>query len=618
LTENWIKTFSITSTVDKLRRELDPLTITQTLLSFFMLTSFLILPLSSLVIQGFKYKGGLSLRWFIDILKSTEYVSFQSRGGRLFEVRRGVMYIWGYDHGILLNSLIVAFTVTLFCSIIGIVVAMIMGRYEFKFKSIFRVILLIPLLATPFVNAYVVGKVFNPQFGLLNYLFYDMLHILPWRVSIDGLVGLIVVQTLSYYPIIYTNVLSALNNIDPSLEEMAENLGSTGFRLFRTVTFPLFLPGLVAGAIITFIFSLEDLGAPIGFIGATANPLSKNVASYQIYASFKEALTGEISPKVSALALLIMVITVFSYIMVKYYTSRREYTMISKGGRWSPRISKPKLGAQALIIISLFILFVMGAMPQIGTLVLASTNWATSGTFPTKVTGEYFAALSTNRDVVGAILNSLGYSVAAVVIMIIVGSSISYVVAKRDIPAKGVLDLLATVPVSVPGVSLAVSYFLFFSTKFFRGSILDPLTDPALLLILAYSIRRLPFTTRSVFAGLQQIDKSLEEASLNLGATHLLTFTRIVIPLIVSNVISGALLSFVYSMAEVSTSVTLGALSEDRVPITFFISQIVYGTAAVGSVSIGASMCILLMAVQITAMAISNFVLKQKVSFLGV
>jgi ABC-type Fe3+ transport system permease subunit len=618
LTENWIKTFSITSTVDKLRRELDPLTITQTLLSFFMLTSFLILPLSSLVIQGFKYKGGLSLRWFIDILKSTEYVSFQSRGGRLFEVRRGVMYIWGYDHGILLNSLIVAFTVTLFCSIIGIVVAMIMGRYEFKFKSIFRVILLIPLLATPFVNAYVVGKVFNPQFGLLNYLFYDMLHILPWRVSIDGLVGLIVVQTLSYYPIIYTNVLSALNNIDPSLEEMAENLGSTGFRLFRTVTFPLFLPGLVAGAIITFIFSLEDLGAPIGFIGATANPLSKNVASYQIYANFKEALTGEISPKVSALALLIMVITVFSYIMVKYYTSRREYTMISKGGRWSPRISKPKLGAQALIIISLFILFVMGAMPQIGTLVLASTNWATSGTFPTKVTGEYFAALSTNRDVVGAILNSLGYSVAAVVIMIIVGSSISYVVAKRDIPAKGVLDLLATVPVSVPGVSLAVSYFLFFSTKFFRGSILDPLTDPALLLILAYSIRRLPFTTRSVFAGLQQIDKSLEEASLNLGATHLLTFTRIVIPLIVSNVISGALLSFVYSMAEVSTSVTLGALSEDRVPITFFISQIVYGTAAVGSVSIGASMCILLMAVQITAMAISNFVLKQKVSFLGV
>jgi len=613
-----VGSISIKERVEKMRREFDPLTLSQTLISYFMLIGFLILPLSSLVIQGFKYQGGFSLKWFIDILTSPEYVSLQSRGGRLFEVRRGVMYIWGYDHGILLNSLMVAFFVTIFCSVIGIAVAMVMGRYEFKGKSIFKVILLIPLLATPFVNAYVVGKVFNPQFGLLNYLFFDLLHILPWRISIDGLVGLIVVQTLTYYPIVYTNVLSSLNNIDPSLEEMAENLGSRGFRLFRTVTFPLFLPGLVAGAIITFIFSLEDLGAPIGFIGATANPLAKSVSSYLIYASFREALTGEISPKVSALALIIMVITVLSYILVKYYTSRRSYTMISKGGRWSPRVRTPKVGVQVLIIGALTLLFLFGAMPQLGTLVLASTNWATSGTFPTKFTFQYFSALTTNNDVVGAIMNSLGYSIVAVFIMIVVGSSISYVVAKRDIPTKGFLDLLATVPVSVPGVSLAVSYFLFFSTDLFRGSLLDPLTDPATLLIMAYAIRRLPFTTRSVYAGLQQIDKSLEEASLNLGATRASTFTRIVIPLIVSNVISGALLSFVYSMSEVSTSVTLGALSESRVPITFFISQIVYGSAAVGSVSIGASLCILLMAVQITAMAVSNYVLKQKVSFLGV
>jgi len=298
LIKNRVGSISIKERVEKMRREFDPLTLSQTLISYFMLIGFLILPLSSLVIQGFKYQGGFSLKWFIDILTSPEYVSLQSRGGRLFEVRRGVMYIWGYDHGILLNSLMVAFFVTIFCSVIGIAVAMVMGRYEFKGKSIFKVILLIPLLATPFVNAYVVGKVFNPQFGLLNYLFFDLLHILPWRISIDGLVGLIVVQTLTYYPIVYTNVLSSLNNIDPSLEEMAENLGSRGFRLFRTVTFPLFLPGLVAGAIITFIFSLEDLGAPIGFIGATANPLAKSVSSYLIYASFREALTGEISPKV--------------------------------------------------------------------------------------------------------------------------------------------------------------------------------------------------------------------------------------------------------------------------------------------------------------------------------
>ncbi|HEX9915511.1 MAG TPA: iron ABC transporter permease, partial [Candidatus Bathyarchaeia archaeon] len=583
-----VRTLSFTATVDRLRRELDPLTIAQTLIGYFVLIGFLLAPLASLVLQAFQYRGGLSLNWFIDVLTSPEYISLQSRGGRLFEVRREVMYIWGYDHGIILNSLMVAFFVTLFCSVIGITVAMIMGRYEFKGKGIFRVILLIPLLATPFINAYVVGKVFNPQGGLLNYIFFDLLHIIPWRVSIDGLVGLIVAQTLSYYPIVYTNVHASLSNVDPSLEEMAENLGAKGFRLFRTVTLPLFMPGLVAGAIITFIFSIEDLGAPIGFIGATANPLSKSVASYQIYSTFAQALTGSISPRTSALALIIMFITVASYVVVKTYTTRRTYAMLSKGGRWSPRLRTPSLPAQVVIVLGLLLLVVFGAMPQIGTLVLASTDWATSGTLPTRFTGQYFAALAANRDVARTIANSLGYSVAAVALMVLVGSSISYVVAKRNIPTRSVLDMLATVPVSVPGVSLAVSYFLFFSSSFFRGSLFDPLTDPALLLVLAYTIRRLPFTTRSVFAGLQQIDKSLEEASVNLGASRTATFGRIVLPLIVSNIISGALLGFVYSMSEVSVSVTLGALREDRQPITFFISQIVYGLAAVGSVSIGA------------------------------
>jgi ABC-type Fe3+ transport system permease subunit len=121
-----------------------------------------------------------------------------------------------------------------------------------------------------------------------------------------------------------------------------------------------------------------------------------------------------------------------------------------------------------------------------------------------------------------------------------------------------------------------------------------------------------------VSAGLAQVDKSLEESSMNLGANRPTTFFKIVLPLIIGHILGGAILSFVYSMSEVSTSVTLGALREDRVPITFFISQIVYGVAAVGSVSIGAALCVLLMAVQITAMAISNYILKQKVAFLGV
>ncbi|MBM3291081.1 iron ABC transporter permease [Candidatus Bathyarchaeota archaeon] len=603
--------------LNKLHHELDSLTFLQVCIGTIFLSIFLIAPLLLMTGQAFISKNGINLTWFTDLLGSPEYVSFQSRGGRFGEVYNGILYLWGFDYGILLNSLIVAAIVTLICSIIGVLVAFFVNRYNFFGKRIFQILLLVPLLATPFVNAYVIGKLFNPRGGLINYIFYDFLHILPWRIDIDGLFGIILAQVLSYYPIVYLNVSAALNNIDPSLEEMAENLGAKSLKLFRTITFPLIIPSLAAGAIITFIFSLEDLGATIGFIGARANPLAKKVVSYQVFSSFAEALTGGISPKVAALAVIILILTVSSYILVQKYVNIRNYTMLSKGGRWGSRVSVPSKHRQSFIFVFLLLLIIIASMPQIGTILLATTDWTTSGALPTKITGEYLTTLWTNQDVTRAITNSLVYSLIAVVIMVIVGSSIAYVVAKRNIPGKGILDLLATIPVAVPGITLAVGYFLLFG-QYFRGSVLDPLKDPALLLIIAYSIRRLPFMIRSVHAGLQQIDKSLEESSFNLGAGRTTTFVKIILPLVIGHLISGALLGFVYSMAEVSTSVTLGALREDREPITFFISRIIYGVAAVGSVSIGASMCMLLMAVEIAAMTISNYILKQKVSYLGV
>jgi len=609
--------FSFQERLAKIRREFDLLTIIQTLIGYSSLIVFLLLPLLSMFVQAFIYQTKISLYWFWSIISSSDYFSIQSTGGRMLELRRGIMILWGTDHGIFLNSLIVAFNVTIACSVIGVVLAMIMGRYNFPAKRVFQIVLLVPLLATPFVNAYVIGKLFNPRNGLINWLLNDVLRLIPWRLDIDGLFGIAVAQTLAYYPIVYMNTVASLNSIDPSLEEMAENLGAKGFRLFRTVTFPLIVPGLAAGAIMTFIFSLEDLGAPIGFVGARANPLARRVVSYQIYNSFAEALTGGISPRTAALAVLILFVTALSYIGVRWYVNRRSYAMLSKGGRWATRTKNPQPYVKALIVVFLVALILLAAMPQIGTVILATSDWATSGTLPTTFTTQYMNTLFTNSEVRGAVLNSLLYSGVAVVIMILVGSSIAYIVDKRDIPGKGILDTLATIPVAIPGISLAIGYFLFFSDVF-QGTLLDPLVDPALLLISAYSIRRLPFTTRSVGAGLQNVDKSLEESSMNLGADRSTTFFRIVLPLIVSHIINGAILGFVYSMSEVSASVTLGGLREDRVPITYFISQIVYGAAATGSVSIGAALCVLLMAVQITAMAISNYILKQKSSFLGV
>ena len=438
----------------------------------------------------------------------------------------------------------------------------------------------------------------------------------PWRVDINGLVGVALAQILSYYPIVYLNVSASMSNIDPSMEEQAENLGSKGVRLFRTVTFPLSLPGLAAGATVVFIFSMEDLGAPIGFIGYSANPLAKKLISYQIFSSFMEAVAGGLSSETAALAVILLAMSLVGFTLVKKYVSLKFYAMLSRGGRWKPRTRKIGKAGLTTIYVFLTSLVTLAAMPQIGVVVLAFSDWAKES-YPTIFTLEYASRLVTDPNVTRTIVNSIVYSMAAVVIAILVGSSAAYVVARSKLPGIEMLDLLATMPIAVPGIVIAVGYFLFFSSNF-RNTPLDPLLDPLMLLILAYSVRRMPFLARSVFAGLQQIHVALEEASFNLGASKGYTFVKIVIPLLTANILGGALLTFVYSMSEVSTSVTLGALREDRGPITFYISQVIYGTAAVGTVSVAASLCVLLMTVQIIAMTLSNYILKQRFAFLGV
>jgi len=181
------------------------------------------------------------------------------------------------------------------------------------------------------------------------------------------------------------------------------------------------------------------------------------------------------------------------------------------------------------------------------------------------------------------------------------------------------LDLLVTSPIALPGLVIAVGYFYFFTT-FFPGTPLDPISSgPSLLLIVAYSVRRLPFTARAVFAGLQQVHVALEEASLNLGAGRLRTLLSIVIPLIGLNLLSGALISFVYCMSETSTSITLGGLGgvgeRHQAPITFIMLDYLN---RVGGPHVVASLGVLLIALQLTVIVLVNVVFKQKYAYIGV
>jgi len=594
----------------------EPLVAFSYLFPLFYLVVFLIVPVLAMLLIAFSYNGMPSFHWFKSILSSSYYVQIPPHGDFLSKQITAtgdtIYLLRGVDFGVIINSLLVSTLVTIMASLVGTIFAFIMARYDFRGKNFFRIALFIPLLVTPFVNAYVIKKMFL-EYGLVNFIFHDILHLISFRLKIDGLAGVAIAQAMAYYPIVYLNAYASFINIDPTLEEQAENLGSGGLHLFRTVTFPLALPGIAAGATLVFIFSLEDLAAPIVFQG---DPLAKKLMSFQIYSKFMGQF-GERSPEIAALSIIMLTLAILAFLGIRKYVSLRQYAMISKGGRWKPRVSKPKTWQALIIYLILLPMLLFTIFPQIGVVLLSFAKQWSVTVFPHGFTTEWVRDMVTKPEARSAIINSLMYSGAAVIMIILLSVTSSYAAGRFKGALSPILESIVILPMAVPGIVIAMGYFYLFS-GLFPNTPLDPISidfNPAFVLILAYSIRRLPFAARSVFAGLQQVHVSLEEASMNLGASRWGTISRVLLPLISLNVFGGSMLSFVYSMSETSTSITLGALVTSRQPMTSYMADIMMSAA--GSVNIAASLGLLLIIAQITAIILVNVITKQKYAFIG-
>lgn len=516
--------------------------------------------------------------------------------------------------GALLNSLIVAATVTAIAVILGLLVGFVFARYNFYGKTFFRILAIIPLLMVPFANAIVVRRLFA-QDGPISYFINAVLG-LPYLIDVTGIAGVVLTQVITFFPIVYLNVFSSMMLIDPTLEEQAENLGARGFKLFRTVTLPLSLPGLLSGAAIVFIFSLEDLGGPIVF-------QEHNLLSYKIFEKISNAIKGGASAEAGLLAIpdaaiysaIILAIALTVFVSIKKYLSLRQYAMMTKGGRWTPRARMLGLKGHLIVYLLLLPFLLFAAAPQIGVLILGfSHRWVGPSPegFPTV---ENFAKIATDPALYKGVINSLVYSFSAVLIIILLGFTAAYVVARVKLPGIGVLDVLATSPLAIPGIAIATGYFLMFSQPFLRGTPLYIYVNPAVALVISYAVRRSPFTTRAIYAGLLQTHPTYEEAAMNLGASKSRTLFTILLPLIGISVLSGALISFVYSMSETSTSITIGLANEDQRPLV----AVMYDQfTKVEAYQIVGAMGVILIAIQLTSIVIITMVLKQRYAFIGV
>ena len=453
---------------------------------------------------------------------------------------------------ILANSVNLGLAVTLFTTLLSLPLALLLVRYNFPGKGLLNGLILIPMVLPPFVGAIGMRQLLA-RFGSINLLLLEMGVIsqpIDWLGG-GSFWGVVILEALHLYPIMYLNLAAALANVDPSLEEAAKNMGANSLKLFRTVTFPLMLPGYFAGAIIVFIWAFTDLGTPLVFE-------YREVVAVQI---FNMVTDLHQNPMGYAFVVAVIVLTLFFFYLSKRILGGGRYEMLGRGHVASAmRPASPSMTVIAYAVV--LGISALALIPHLGVLLTSVTKRWFLSVLPSEYTFQFYKDVFSHDLTLLSIKNSLFLSSLSTIIDVVLGVTIAYLLARKRVPGRAVLDALAMLPLALPGLVLAFGYVAAFS-----ATPLDARVNPIPLLVIAYAVRRLPYMVRAAYAGFQQTSVVLEEAAINLGASPMKTLYQITMPLIFANLIAGAVLSFSFAMLEVSDSLIL-ASKEQYYPIT--------------------------------------------------
>ncbi|MBB5214206.1 ABC transporter permease [Parapusillimonas granuli] len=445
------------------------------------------------------------------------------------------------------NSLYVALASTFWASIIAVPLAYLTIRFRFRGALIIQTLGVLPLIMPPFVGAVALQLIFGRS-GSLNLLLDEWLGVtLP---IMDGLNGIIFVESLHYFPFILLNLTVALRNIDGAMEEAAVNLGAKGWRLFRRVIFPLGLPGYVAGASLVFVKVFDDLGTPL-VLGVT------NMLAPQAYLRITQV--GLDDPLGYVISVIMIGFSILALWLSAKALKGKDYSTLQKGG--GSLQQRELTGLQTILAYAWILLVLLLVLsPHIGVLLLSLATVWSYAPLPDGYTLEHYATIF--QDSPGMIGNTLLYCGLAAGIDVILGTAIAYLMLRTRLPGRQWLDWIASAALAVPGIVLAIGFM-----RTFRGIEIPgtgtALTGTWILIMIAYSVRRLPYALRSCVAALQQINLSLEEAAASVGAGRYSTIRRVVIPLMAGGMLAGFVTSFITAAVELSATIMLVTRDSD-------------------------------------------------------
>ena len=550
--------------LDRKKLMADPIMVTTIVLLITFLTLFILYPLAMLLVDSFVGDGSLSLDVFRRIFKMPTFTKA------------------------ITNTLKVGFVVGILSTFIGLLFAYVevYVRLNRFVGGLFKVVSMLPVVSPPFVLSLSMIMLFGKAGIITRFLLgiYDN--------SVYGYWGIVIVQTLTFFPVCYMMLKGLLKNIDPSLEEAARDMGAGRWRVFGDVTLPLMLPGLGNAFLVTFIESIADFANPM-IIGGSYDTLATTIY-LQITGAYDKS-------GAAAMAVVLLCITLAMFAVQKYYLeAKTAATLTGKASRARMLMTDRSVRVPLTVFCSLVAIFVI----MMYICVPIGAFFPTWGYKFFPLTGKWFTQVFTKYHGFKAFKDSFLLSLIAAPITALLSMIISYLVVKRNFRAKGFIEAVSMLAMAVPGTVLGVGYIRGFSGGIFHTGFLQGIYGTGLILVIVFIVRSLPTGTRSGISALRQIDKSIEESAYDMGADSLKVFMTVTLPLIKDSFLSGLVTSFVRSITAISAIILL--VTPQFLLITVQINEF----AEKGSYSLACAFATILIVITYGAVLIMNLIMK--------